>query len=76
MVEIDGGARAAAGGVLALLLQLQLAAPAWPPTLASHWKAAFIPAFHVLSRLSYTSLPGTPKAPRQLLTVQPRSRRR
>lgn len=39
MVKIDSGARVAAGGVLALagvLSQLQLAAPAWPPTPAAH----------------------------------------
>lgn len=54
MVEIDGGARTAAGGSLLLVdafLQLQLAAPAWPPTLAAHFEAASLPAFRLPSRL-------------------------
>lgn len=50
MVEIDGGARTAAGGSLLLVcafLQLQLAAPAWPRKLAD-WPLTWGPPAYLL----------------------------
>lgn len=56
MVEIDGGAWTAAGGSLLLVcafLQLQLAAPAWPLTLAD-WPLTWGPP----ARLHFACLAG------------------